>query len=269
MEGLRAERDEQDRFNSRAKKAKKNVVASRDVPPPKGNGALVFVILLLVTLGGAGVWGYISLQVKIDAMEKELAIAAKHISRSTLLMARFEGELNEADAEAQESGSLVSKKLAFLDAEMRKLWGVSNDRNKKAIKANEKALLALGGDIKTTGDSLKGLVDENKKALGTDISKLNEQVVQLASMAQVASSEISVTREALNEDLNALSRAVQKQADVGKSVEDNRQAIASIDASRLQLNERIVKLESQLSKLSLSLGGGKSNVNGDINVVVE
>jgi chromosome segregation ATPase len=98
---------------------------------------LPLVLIALVVLAGG--WMLVQQHQTIQQLQSNLGEAEDWINRSKLSMARFEGRLSEADRELLESGSQITEKLAFLDSEMRKLWGVSNDRNRKAIEANRKA----------------------------------------------------------------------------------------------------------------------------------
>lgn len=250
MDSLRPERDELDQFNRRQtkqKKSKQKRAAKEDVGDR--GGILIFIAFILLSVCVFLGWAYMNQQVQLEELKDELKDASSFIGQSKLLMARFEGELSETDAVIMESGSEVEKKLAFLDSEMRKLWGVTNDRNKKAIKDNALGLEALQSNMST----LKKQQTQHAKKVDGRLSSIENKIQQIESMTQVAASEMSVTREWLNEEIVQLKGSVDGMAQVDGLIDENKKAIESIDASRRQLNERVIKLERQLNALQLKL----------------
>ena len=149
MESLRPDRDELDRFKSRSSENKKDPKSKKtgqaSSPSAAASNAPVAVVaakipvwvtmLLVVLLAGAGgmAWLFVEQQTQIASLQESLNKASGTIDQGQLLMARFEGELSETGSELEQSGSAAEKKLAFLDSEMRKLWAVANERNKKSI----------------------------------------------------------------------------------------------------------------------------------------
>lgn len=266
MESLRPERDELDRFNSRQSKPVKKKTVAKQQKTSKSSSILVS-LLLMVLVGASGflAWAYLEQQSELKALQKELRDATSFIGQSKLLMARFEGELSETGAEMLESGSEVEKKLAFLDSEMRKLWGVSNDRNKKLIKNNATSISVLEERNARLTKSQEALVkDYDQKVAGVE-----QKIAQLESMATVAASEVAVTREAINEEIASVKLSVASVDKYGAQITENKSAISSIDASRRQLNERIVKLEEELNSLRLKLSNSRLEPAKASNAIVE
>ena len=183
-------------------------------------------------------------------------------------MARFEGELSETGAELEESDTGAQKKLKFLESEIRKLWGISYDRNRKAIAASDDAIKQQGIELKNIASQIKqqtkGLTEVTAKvdksrasavALQSEVillRELNDQLsAQLKAIEDASSSAIAEVRQSIS--------MLQEAPSVEGRVRSNEVAIEAIDASRLQLNERIVALDSRLNDLQLSIKSAQSS----------
>ncbi len=263
MDSLRPDRDELDQFRKRqsGKKTKAPAAKSSVVKTPGKSGSSVFssllIVVCLMTVAALG-WLYWQQHNELAALRMELEDASGFIGQSKLLLARLEGEVSETGEELAASGSQVEKKLAFLDSEMRKLWGVSNDRNKKAIQNNDAAIAGLENNLaKLLAEQKKQSLrlSEAQQSLNAKLEEVNRSLRGMDVQVSAASSEVAVTRESMNESLSQLR---QKMAELDKAVSAvklNSSAIASIDTSRQQLNERVVELERQLNDVQLKLGG--------------
>ncbi len=271
MDSLRPERDELDQFKKRSAKAPKTPktpargpAGSAEVSVKQAASPLRSVVMLLLVLASGGLsWASYHQQQEVAALQKQLDDALSFIGQSKLLIARLEGELNITGEELAENGTAVEKKLAFLDSEMRKLWGVTNDRNKKAIRDNTEALDAMRGKIAAYEKQLKAANDGYQLKL----SELNTKVVRLErsqsgveSRISVVASESAITREAINDELAGLKKALARLDKQEKLISENQKAISSIDASRRQLNERVIDLERKLNEMQLGRKPGSVDV---------
>jgi chromosome segregation ATPase len=253
---MRAERDEIERTG----KARPGTV-QRKVQPKEKSGTSPLAItnmLLLVVLCGALGFGYFQQETRVTDLKAELDDAIGFISQSKLLIARLEGELNETGEVLEQSGSAAEKKLAFLDSEMRKLWGVSNDRNKKAIADNKESLTQLQADLKAMEkrialDVAKKLsaIEKAQNSFEASIASLNAQVKTLESTVSLSSSELAITRETVNDSLQKVRGEIKSLSELAQTVETNRKAIAAIDSSRKLLNERVLSLDTKVNALQL------------------
>lgn len=285
MDGLRPERDELDRFQSRAtpsksKKAKPKVgpVAKSDSGSLKHSAPLFIgsILLTLMLFGFLG-WAYMKQSQALSKVEQDLAEAMDFVNQSKLSMARLEGELNEAGAEIEQSGSAAAEKLKFLDAEMRKLWGVAGDKNRKAISQNQDALAGLGVRVSQLKGKELAPIKSQQAAQAKQVAALQQQVEESVALAkqipelrkQLANgqSDLALTREALEGNVDALDTRIEgligklgrlENSDSSKQAVENAKAIASIDASRRQLNERIVGLDRRLNELKLQVSAGSA-----------
>lgn len=228
------------------------------------------VLITLVLLSGFLSWSVFNQQQTISQLELELADTVNFITASKLLMARFEGELSDTGAEVAQSGSSATKKLAFLDSEMRKLWGVAGDRNKKAIAENKQIASELLSAMTELTKEQAGFASQmkvgNKKlldigvsvaALDTASKSLLEDAKKLGVQVSNNTGDMAITRQVLDDELILIKEIVSTsppelqglQADMA----ENKLAIASIDANRGQLNARIVSLEKSINALKREL----------------
>lgn len=267
---MRPERDELDRFQNRkdgskSKPIKANHAAQSARPSPASEGHskpvfLSFMVVVLLVACGALAWAYMDQAARVSDLKEELDDAIGFVSQSKLLMARLEGELNLTGEQLEQSGSAAQKKLAFLDSEMRKLWGVSNDRNKKAIKSNADELAKLESAIAKTNKSyaaqLKQL-EQGQKSFESVLLSVQSELKSLASQSSLVSGELAIIRESVNEDLDAMRGDLNTFNVLNKSLkgglDDNKQSIAAIDSHRKQLNERVIALDRNVNALQLAL----------------
>lgn len=282
MDGLRPERDELDRFQSRSgsTKTSKTKPVKKSGASDSGAGGtgkssgrsssglvaicLVLILALFALLG----WGYIKQNETLAALNRDLDEALDFINQSKLSMARLEGELSETGAEIQETGTSAAKQLEFLDSEMRKLWGVAGDRNKKAISQNQAEIAGFKAQFNQFKSSqfeslAKRLKDQQAiiAKLQAEINAANAAASKVTSLEQqvaTTASELSLTRESLEERFDRVASQVGNIPDTGKATIENTKAIASIDASRRQINERLVNLEQLVNKLKLDVSTSKA-----------
>jgi len=267
MESLRPDREDLDQFKSRNKKIPKSTSVKKTHQPAKpvreSSRVMPLFIVALVLLGGFFAWAYLAQQEKLLVMQEELKGASDFIGRSKLLMARFEGELNVTGTEIEQSGSAVQSKLAFLDGEMRKLWVISNERNKKTIKENANSLSLIKGDLKAVKQWRDKFEKVTKTAqlkqaailngLSLQSSVLQGESEELGGRVLLLSNEIAIMREEQSEALEGVREEVALIASLSKQLVESKKAISSINASRRQLNDRVVGMEQQINQLQISI----------------
>jgi len=267
MESLRPDREDLDQFKSRNNKIPKSTSAKKThqavKPVRKSSKMTPLFVVILVLLSGFFAWAYLEQQEKMLNMQEELKGASDFIGRSKLLMARFEGELNVAGTEIEQSGSVVQSKLAFLESEMRKLWVISNERNKKSIKDNTNSLSLIKGDVKVANQWRDKFEKEAKTAQFKQATTLNSLSLQssvlqgesekLSDRVLLLANEVAIMREEQGESLESVKKEVALIASLSKQLAESKKAISSINASRLQLNERVIGMERQINNLQLGI----------------
>lgn len=207
--------------------------SSRPARPSK----LPLLLLVLLVLGGG--WLLFQQNQAIDQLQGNLGEAEDWVNRSKLSMARFEGRMSEADRELLESGSQITEKLAFLDSEMRKLWGVANDRNRKAIAANQKAVDFL--EKKT--DYLDKQGAEQRQLLTSQTKRIDGA----ESAAQASKRELEKQLAALTTQQQSLTTQQQSLATQQQSLVTN---IAANNKSGQSLEATQDMLQQQLNSFN-------------------
>jgi len=167
-----------------------------------------------------------------------------------ILQERFQildSRLNNTDESVTQSGEAMQvsiskhgEQLKKHWSEIRKLWGVSNDKNKASIEKNRKDLAFLAAkrvQLEASIKELRGTIDKDTKKMETvgenyfglsaDIDKVNESLDSYLAV------------------LNKLSDSLQNQQ---KQLQNNAEAIKSIDAFRRQINKKVVNIEQQIAE---------------------
>ncbi|PID43108.1 MAG: hypothetical protein CSB48_07400 [Proteobacteria bacterium] len=280
MDDLRPEKDEVDRFQSQRSGKQSRAASSASgqtleqgaagsvqqgsamseeaafTPPgsisdtPKPGGTVMIVLLFLCLVCAVGFLGFHvwNQSRTIDALQESLGDASNYMKQSKLLMARLEGRVYENDSELEASGSQVEKKIAFFDSEIRKLWGVAYDRNKKAIKANGDAASLLRQEVATLTGELDRFAAE-----------LSQTGKQLASV----STELDATNKRIDKTVNQLSGMDKSTRAIRKEVA----SLAKVDRSLEKNMDKMVRDLADLSAMQSQLGALQSQlgaVQGDV-----
>lgn len=242
---IKPERDEiashQNRLNQRPQPtAGAASSAARAAPAPKARSSATAVFAFLFALVGIGVGAFSVWQ--LQQTQQSLAAAGGRI-------AELEARLNLTNTESDQSVTKIHEKLEWADSEIRKLWGVSYDTNRKAIAANQ-------GRI----DS----VDKLAKTAATDAKKANElassQQNTLATLrTQSGETQLILTRA--NEQIDSLQQQLRQVTDRANKLESqvakldsltgrvatNEEAIKAIDAFRRSANSDIQQLKDRVA----------------------
>ena len=216
-----------------------------DGPSRSGGGVGWFwKVLVLILLLGLGGLGYLLVQ---------------ETERLSLLQSRFnelETKIVSTDESLNQSGVMLAVKLKDQEetlgkhwSEIKKLWGVSNDRNRKKIESHEKT-------IKGQEEIIKGLqasMAARKKdvaGLTDKLTKMGKSVDTSASASLAAKLEVNdmVGRsQDLVDQLNSLEQSLKtSQQNLKTRVASNEEAINAIDAYRRQVNRDIQQIKQQL-----------------------
>lgn len=202
----------------------------RPLPASAGNGGGSRVIVALLAL----------------AVVALVAVAAWQFTTYQQLLARFEqveNKLSSTDESLSQNGAALQIKLQEQAetlqthwSEIRKLWGVSNDRNKDNIAANRKDIDFLAA---------KRLeLDKQAAALGKQLKELQGSLAQ----SGVNSLAVAADLERLNAAQAKLAVAIDglqgKFSAVDEQFNNHGEAISAFDSYRRQTNQRLLQLES-------------------------
>ena len=210
----------------------KNYTGQRERVVVKSKTSPFLFFLILIAMGGGG-FNYWQLM----QSQNQLASANARI-------ADLESRLEMTGDETEASAAAMQAKLKWADSEIRKLWGVSYDRNKKDIANNKTKIDALSGKLKRVGkDAVAGVKKQMGEVTG-ELALLNELVS--ANQASVTNLETS-SQSILNQTRqlqDTLGKLETKEAELRRNVRTNEQAIEAIDAFRRNVNQQLLQLKS-------------------------
>ena len=169
-------------------------------------------VLLFMSILGLGIWQSFEssyTETKIKTNEDRLAI--------------IEEQMNIADEVNNDSLTDISSSIQFLDKEVRKLWDLSNKRNK----VNISKLLALTAEIEASITKINESLDVYKIGLSSNTKKIQELELSFDDI----------------EDMQLTLKTIETQLIL---VDDSVQALNSY---KKQLNQSILEIQTELSAL--------------------
>ena len=222
--------------------------AGRRRPSGSGGGGgrmLGTNLILAVLVAGVVVAGwFIANQHQLLTAEKKALDAAE--SRIALL----EERLRMTDETLIDAEKDTDEQIGFWETEIRKLWAVSNERNRKWIKDNEAALAKLTKTltaIETSNRDLGTAVGRHEAAF-----KQQQAIIDQLTGMEISIQQLATTQRDIVDKVNSASQSVASlNAGLAGRVAENEQAVAAIDAYRVQVNTRLADIERKIN----SLGG--------------
>lgn len=206
-------------------------------------------IMVALLLGGLVLAGWF-----IANQQQVLSEEQARVNDANERIERLEARLIATDSAMSQGGEDTKEQINLWESEIRKLWAVSNERNKKWIKDNERGVANLQSTlnrIEASNRDLQSAIDRHDAAF--------EQ--QQAVIDQLASLELQIQQivrgqRDLVDKVNAANQSVASlRSSVSDKVDDNAEAVASMDAYRVALNSRIADLERRLNALAGAAGG--------------
>lgn len=169
-------------------------------------------VLLFMSILGLGIWqsfesSYTEAKIKIN--EDRLAI--------------IEEQMNIADEVNNDSLTDISSSIQFLDKEVRKLWDLSNKRNK----VNISKLLASTTKIETSIAQINESLDRYKIDLAANTKKINELQPSLSNI-----DDIKLTLKTIETQLILVDDSVQ-----------------ALNNYKKQLNQSILEIQTEISAM--------------------
>lgn len=264
----------------------------------RGSSAMLWVLLIVLAVAAGA--GWYSQEQRVQALEGQLEEADYWARQSKLALARFEGELSETGENLQERGATLeeqiaahTKRLDTADSEIRKLWAIANERNKKRLDEQQERIAALESGLaegKQAIGALEASVEKTRSSLSADIAALKQQTEtsiaalreasrqatdqltklsqQLADVDQVIESRIRRFEQeqklgisGMEGRISALERETDELAGDGRvqalrnEVSSLKRTVESIDASRSQLTSRLVRLSEEVNQLRSQVSG--------------
>ncbi len=247
-------------------------------PKQKNNWVLVFLVILSgVAIGFLSLQQYSMTQL-LNSYEERLELADERI-------VGLERALTETDESVSLNGTAINAQFKAIKnetdlhmSEIRKLWDVTNKRNRNWIEENKAALetqtqklnsalasLAKVIDAQAVDASAISSINEVMSQSETQLDEINQAVTEL----DVETQSISTTLESFignNYEEQILSLTLTQenmlavQNDVGSTADKNADGITdiliqidAIDASRVETSRRLSALTSQIETLNSRL----------------
>ena len=205
-----------------------------------GGGRLIgFSLALAVLAAGLAAAGWF-----IANQQRLLTEEQRRVAEADTRIQALEDRLRMTDQVMSETDAETGEQIDFWESEIRKLWTISNDRNKRWIQDNQKLLQSQKRTIQaleSADKTLKSSVARHENALG----RQQEVADQLAAIELQLQRVLRGQRD-LVDKVNAAAQTV---ASMNSSVDDHEQAIAAIDSYRRQFNTRLVDIEQRLDAL--------------------
>ena len=169
-------------------------------------------VLLFMSILGLGIWQSFEssyTDAKIKTNEDRLAV--------------IEEQMNIADEVNNDSLTDISSSIQFLDKEVRKLWDLSNKRNK----VNISKLLASTAEIEASITQINESLDKYKIDLSFNTEKINELQPSLSNI-----NDIQLTLKTIETQLILVDDSVQ-----------------ALNNYKKQLNQSILEIQTEISAL--------------------
>jgi len=219
-------------------------------PPPRGpaagassSGQGLAIAALIIAVAGVGASGFLAW--KWTGAEQNLAQANERLETLEKRIAITSSESSEYVEEIQE-------KLAWADSEIRKLWGVSYDTNRKRITANEEGVESLKRELASVKTSASN-ASQGLSSLRAAFEKTEQQISEVSSTIerlQAAANSVEAQGQRLQnlrEDVDQLEAGLGRLRGLADRVSTNEEAIKAIDSYRRSINRDILAIKEQLS----------------------
>ena len=184
-------------------------------------------VLVFMSIFSLGIW---------QSLESKSIESASKLFNERLVV--IEEQINIADETNNDSLSDISSSIQFLDKEVRKLWDLSNKRNKtniaKLTKATQKLELSVESINKMLDDSSK-LIEANKKDL-----QINRESINNLSLTNSEIENIQITLKTIETQLILIDDSVQALNNYKKQLN---QSISEIQTEISLMNQETIELQ--------------------------
>lgn len=204
---------------------------------PSGSSFLtLFSLCLAASIAGVGYFGY----QEITRLKRSLQEATQELSNVKSQLIQTSGEISQSGKQQSEVKQTTMSRLDTIDSEIRKLWDVSNKRNKQMITNNQKLL-----ENHTTQ------LTQQKKSLSQQDSELDSTLKRVKILEAKQADDIADMSQQLkaialiNTDLLALSSEITLIKTELSNLSSN---AAEIEGTHARTEERLKTIQTLLSK---------------------
>lgn len=212
-----------------AQKVSKPASSNKNVGAGYLISGTLFALLIGVTAGGY--WQVTELKNALKDTQQELQATKDQLGLVT-------GRISQTGETINKSDSIFRSELKVVNSEIRKLWDVSNKRNRRWIDENKEKIEQSAKKI----DLAVKHSNAAKKSSEQAVSRLNElsQMIKAVATEQlVANSDVTAHVESLRADINDL-----KDASTQQTVEQQIRASAQ---TQEELSKKLSSFQSQVS----------------------
>ena len=135
------------------------------------------------------------------------------------------------EAQIDELAQNLDSDLKFVNKEVRKLWDLSNKRNRKNISSNLNSIELISDQIE-------------------NIAKQNEALAAKQRALNLELAKISNIQEKINNTMKGLDGKSGNNLDIEK-IQDIEESLDSFNAYRVQVNQSLLSLRERLNELEL------------------
>ncbi len=169
----------------------------------------LFIAVLASAVAGFAVWQLLALQEKFNKADESLF----KLDTATQTL---QESVSQTGAKASLSAGALKDLIKENNQEIRKLWFVANERNKKLISSNQSLLKKLEAadaqlkkDIESAQTELQGRLDASSGKLKNAVLKLNKETSMIPEMSLLLGQNEEQLQQ-LEKKINALKRALKK-----------------------------------------------------------
>ena len=230
-----------------------------------GGGWMIACLVLVVLIAVMGVWFQKQMTVLQAQMDERISESSQELGNLQSRLSATDESLNQSSDKLLDTVRVHGKKLEENNTEIRKLWDLSNKRNRADIAEQSKKLTALSATLNEVKKAQAG-VDGKLQGINKDTAALKKQVDSAVTAVNKSSeqwqtriSQMQTQVDVLAENINQLESQQQSlknglaKVEKGQAglaalkdrLDETEAAIAAFDSYRLQVNSRLDKLEGR------------------------
>lgn len=215
---------------------------TKTVPPPVSGRPVVVrspmgPIALVLALAAGGCAGFVYWQLQLARQDQQRTSAA--LISAEARVTELEKRLALSDDESTQSITVLQATIKENSAEIRKLWGVTNDTQRKSIAKLEEKAAALDKNLGGVDDKIKTALADVTGELKVLSELVDAQQAVIKSADQAVKNQVQTLASATKK----LEQVEQTNSELRKKVQAHEEAIKAVDAFRLQVNRELLKLQ--------------------------
>ena len=191
---------------------------------------MTFLLLFLVV--GLAALGWLAWQ-----QQQSMMLMSAQLTEAHDQVTQLSNQLTDTESNMTATARDADETMATNEAEIRKLWAVSNKRNKGWIQTNQASIATI--QAQTT--KLRQTLSQTETDFNSTLNRIVAQQRDLTDKINVLAQQNKQLTETLT-----------------RQVEQNTQSIRAIDVSRQQNNQRILDVSRRLSTLESRVGALES-----------